>query len=60
MSKFLCLLSASISALILLVYLLDIVVGVPFKKANSLLDIIFIIFAAGVATLSVLTLRSVK
>jgi len=60
MSKFLCILSISISALLFLVFLLDVAIGVPFKKANSLMDIVFIVCFAGVATLSFLCLRKQK
>lgn len=60
MSKFLCLFSTAVSALLLLVFLLDIVAGVPFKKASSLMDIIFIVCSAGVVALSIICLRQQK
>ena len=60
MSKFLCIASTSISALIFVVFLLDVVAGIPFRKANVLMDIIFILCAGGVAALSVLNLREQK
>ncbi len=60
MSKILCILSISISALLFLVFLLDVAIGVPFKKANTLMDIVFVVCFAGVAALSYLSLRQQK
>ncbi len=60
MSKVLCLFSTAVSALLLLVFLLDVAVGVPFKKANALMDIIFIVCSAGIIALSVLCFRKLK
>lgn len=60
MSKVLCLFSTAVSALLLLVFLLDIAAGVPFKKANTLVDIIFIVCSAGVIALSILCFRKLK
>jgi len=60
MSKVLCLFSTAVSALLFLLFLLDIAVGVPFKKANTLLDIVFIVCSAGIVALSILCLRKQK
>ncbi len=60
MSKVLCLFSTAVSALLLLVFLLDIAAGVPFKKANTLMDIIFIVCSAGIIALSILCFRKLK
>lgn len=60
MSKVLCLFSTAVSVLLLLVFLLDIAAGVPFKKANTLMDIIFIVCSAGVIALSILCFRKLK
>ena len=60
MAKFLCLFSASISALLMVVFLLDVIAGMPFKKANSLLDIVFVVCSVGVLALSIMTLRKAK
>ena len=60
MSKVLCLFSTAVSALLFLVFLLDIAVGVPFKKANTLMDIVFIVCSAGIVALSILCLRKQK
>ena len=60
MSKFLCIASTTLSAIIFLIFLLDLVAGVPFGKANVLTDVIFVLCAGGVAALSVLSLRRLK
>lgn len=60
MSKFLCIASTSLSAIVFLVFLLDLVAGVPFGKANATMDAIFVLCSAGVAALSVLSLRQLK
>ena len=60
MSKFLCLFSIVVSTLLFLVFLLDLVAGVPFKKANARLDIIFIVCSLGVVVLGVLCFRKQK
>ncbi len=60
MSKFLCIASTSISALVFVVFLLDVVAGVPFQKANVLTDIIFVLCSAGIAALSVFSLRQAR
>lgn len=60
MSKFLCIASTSLSAIIFLIFLLDLAAGIPFGKANVLMDVMFILCAGGVAALSVLSLRRLK
>lgn len=60
MSKFLCIASTSLSAIIFLIFLLDLAAGIPFGKANLLMDIMFVLCAGGVAALSVLSLRHLK
>ncbi|MBR2004771.1 MAG: hypothetical protein IKK39_01040 [Thermoguttaceae bacterium] len=60
MSKFLCIASTTLSAIIFLIFLLDLAAGVPFGKANTLMDIMFVLCAGGVAALSVLSLRQQK
>ena len=60
MTKFLCLFSTSISAILALLFLLDLLAGIPFKKANTLLDIVFIVCMLGVAALSVLCFMKQK
>ncbi|MCF0234626.1 MAG: hypothetical protein HUK22_06565 [Thermoguttaceae bacterium] len=60
MAKFMCILAAAISALVFVMFLMDAATGIPFKKTNMLLDIVFLVCAAGVVALSVLTLRKAK
>ncbi len=60
MSKFLCIASTTLSAIIFLIFLLDLAAGIPFGKANTLMDIMFVLCAGGVAALSVLSLRQLK
>ncbi len=60
MSKFLCIFSAAISTLLFLVFLLDVAAGIPFKKANPLFDIVFIVCTLGVAALSVVSFLKQK
>lgn len=60
MSKFLCIASTSISAIVFLLFLLDLAAGIPFGKASATTDIIFVLCSAGVAALSVLALRQQK
>ena len=60
MSKFLCIASTSLSAIIFLIFLLDLAAGIPFGKANALMDVMFILCSGGVAALSVRSLRRLK
>ena len=54
MSKFLCIFAAVISAILFLLFLLDLIAGIPFNKANALLDVVFIVCAGGIVALSAL------
>ncbi|MDO4587001.1 MAG: hypothetical protein Q4C95_06840 [Planctomycetia bacterium] len=60
MPKALCITSLSISALLFIVFVLDIVAGIPFGKADFLMDLGFIICSGGLGTLSFLSLREQK
>ena len=60
MSKFLCIFAASVSAILLLVFLVDLLAGFPFNKVNALMDIIFVVCFGGVAALSVLSFLKQK
>ena len=60
MPKALCLMGMVVSILIFLIFLLDLVLPVDwafFKRASAMLDIIFILCAAGLGYLSWVTLR---
>ena len=60
MGKILCVFSTVISSLLFLLFLLDISAGIPFKKANVLFDVIFIICMLGILALSILSLLKNK
>lgn len=60
MGKILCVFSTVISSLLFLLFLLDISAGIPFKKANVLFDVIFIICMLGIMALSILSLLKNK
>lgn len=60
MSKFLCIASTTLSAIVFLIFLLDLAAGIPFGKANALMDIMFLLCSGGVVALSVLALRQQK
>ena len=56
MPKILCIISLIVSALVLLLFLLDMIVGIPFGGVGGLMGHLGIIFGAAViATFSVLT-----
>lgn len=57
MPKALCIIALSIFALLLIVFLLDIVAGVPFGRSNMMTDLCFIICSAGLGTFSFFCLR---
>ncbi len=46
-----------IAVLILILFALDLILGIPFKKASPAMDIAFVICALGLAFLSWSTLR---
>jgi len=57
MPKALCIASLSITALLFIVFLLDMLAGIPFGKANTMMDIVFSVCSAGLAVLSFLCFR---
>ena len=57
MPKALCYSGMAIAAVILIFFLLDLATGIPFKKANWLMDLMFVICAGGLGYLSWATLR---
>jgi hypothetical protein len=60
MSKALCLTGMVIAILLFALFLVDLVLGVPFGKASILLDILFTISAAALGYLSWSTLRELS
>ena len=59
MPKALCLIGMVISILVLLIFLIDLIMGV-FKLSNVPMDIVFIVAAAAIAFLSFTTFREQK
>ncbi len=57
MSKALCILGIAISALVLIVFGLDLAMGTPFNGASKVMDIGFVICSAVLGYLSWTTLR---
>lgn len=57
MPKALCILGIAISALVLIVFSLDLVLGMPFNGVNKIMDIGFIVCSGILAYLSWTTLR---
>ncbi len=57
MPKALCIAGMVVAILVLILFLLDLAVGVPFKRASVTLDVIFVLSAAILGYLSLMTLR---
>jgi len=57
MPKVLCMTGMVIAILIVLLFLLDLVVKFPFQRFNPMMDIVFVICAAGLGYISWATLR---
>ena len=60
MPKILCIASLALSCLLLLIFLLDLAIGVPFAKANMMMDLGFIVATGIIAAFSFLTMREVR
>jgi uncharacterized membrane protein len=57
MPKALCIAGMVVAILVLILFVLDMALGVPFKRASFTLDVIFVISAAILGYLSFMTLR---
>ena len=57
MPKALCMTGMVISALILVLFLLDLAIGIPFRKASMMMDVLFLLCASGLGYLSWITFR---
>ena len=57
MPKALCMSGMVISVLILVLFLLDLVIGFPFSRASTLMDIVFVLCAVGLGYLSYSTYK---
>ncbi len=60
MPKFLCLFGAVVAVLLLLVFVLDLAIKVPFGRVNLLMDVGFVICSGMLGYLSWMTLREQK
>lgn len=60
MSKALCLSGIAIALLLLVLFALDFIIGVPFNKADTMMDIVFMVSSAGLAVISWMTFRDLK
>jgi hypothetical protein len=57
MSKALCIIAIVVSALLVLVFGLDMIIGIPFGKSSIIMDIGFVVFSLILGFLSLTTLR---
>lgn len=57
MPKVLCMAGLVIAILILVLFLLDLAVKIPFQRTSLIMDIVFVLCAAGLGYLSWSTLR---
>ncbi|MFP6750701.1 MAG: hypothetical protein VB855_03410 [Pirellulaceae bacterium] len=60
MSKALCFSGIATAIILLILFAMDLVLGVPFKKADILMDIVFLVSSGGLGLVSWLTLRDLK
>ncbi len=60
MSKALCFSGIATAIILLILFTMDLVLGVPFKKADMLMDIVFLVSSGGLGLVSWLTLRDLK
>lgn len=57
MTKVLCLFALALSAILALIFILDLSAGIPFQKGSMVLDVVFLVAALIIGTLSWLTYR---
>jgi hypothetical protein len=60
MSRVLCYSGIATAVMLLILFSLDLALGVPFKKADTLMDIVFLVSSTGLGFVSWLTLRELK
>lgn len=60
MSKALCIVAMAIFAILLLIFLLDMLIGIPFGRANILTDIWFVLANGVLGTLDFFIFRKLK
>ena len=57
MSKILCLFSLGLSVILAILFILDLSVGIPFKKGSIVFDVVFLVAALIIGVLSWFTYR---
>ena len=60
MSKVLCYSGIATAGMLLILFSLDLAIGVPFKKADMVMDIVFLVSSTGLGLISWLTLKELK
>ncbi|MCL2303741.1 MAG: hypothetical protein FWC43_00190 [Planctomycetaceae bacterium] len=60
MSKILCIASLALSCFLLLIFLLDLAIGIPFAKADMRMDLGFVAATGIIAVFSFLTMRETR
>jgi len=60
MPKVLCYSGIATAGMLLILFSLDLVIGVPFKKADTVMDIVFLVSSTGLGLISWLTLKELK
>ena len=57
MAKVLCLFALVVSAILFLLFTLDLILGIPFAHINTMMDIAFVVSSAVIGVFSFLTLQ---
>ena len=57
MAKVLCLFALVVSAVLFLIFILDLILGIPFARVNMMMDIAFVTSAAIIGLFSFLTFQ---
>ena len=57
MAKVLCLFALVVSAVLFLIFILDLILGIPFARVNMMMDIAFVVSAVIIGLFSFLTFQ---
>jgi len=57
MAKVLCLFALVVSAVLFLIFFLDLILGIPFARVNMMMDIAFVVSSAIIGLFSFLTFQ---
>jgi len=57
MAKVLCLFALVVSAILFLIFLLDLILGIPFARVNAMMDIAFVVSSGIIGLFSYLTFQ---